>query len=123
MRISDWSSDVCSSDLLPMPFRKILPDEAEFEFGLILVEPQQIPDQLRRTRRSRHARLPREVKGPQHDARRIRRQLLAKDTKRRLVGPAIEHAKSCLASPGQNVLPRADKQVQTEPDRKSTRLK
>src|SRR3546814_7650972 len=77
MRISDWSSDVCSSDLL----------------GLILVKPQQILDQLRRTRRFRHARLPREMKGAQHDARRIRRQLLAKDAKWRLVGSAIEHGR------------------------------
>src|SRR3546814_11115551 len=33
------------------------------------------------------------MKGAQHDARRIRRQLLAKDAKWRLVGSAIEHGR------------------------------
>ncbi len=78
---------------LPVPLRKILPDEAEFEFGLILVEPQQILDELRRARRFRHARLPCEVERPQHDARGVRRQLLAKDSERCLVGSAIEHGR------------------------------
>src|SRR3546814_17496133 len=61
MRISDWSSDVCSSDLLPWPnaaddatSRRPEPDRAAMEKPLGTGSPRKTASPLRDARRWRH---------------------------------------------------------------------
>src|SRR3546814_15548575 len=94
MRISDWSSDVCSSDLVTelARMKPLIVDQAQVERGLGLMKGEEAPFVARERRQRPALKILPEMLRDEEDAgdQRIARRLLA-DTRNR--GLILEHVK------------------------------